>query len=65
MSLGMDTVLYPLLISLDCIARAAHLLLIYSTSLLPKDFHFSDSLDVFRAYFMNPYIDHHSHEFLK
>ena len=53
------------IISLDCIVRAAHLLPVYGTSFLPEDFHFSDSLGVFRAYFVNPYIDHHSHEFLK
>ncbi|KAI0004449.1 hypothetical protein BJV74DRAFT_875685 [Russula compacta] len=35
------------------------------SSFLPKDFHFADSLDVFLTYFVNPYIDHHSNEFLK
>lgn len=53
------------IINLDCIARAAHLLPVYGSSFLPEDLHFSDALDVFRAYFVNPYIDHHSHEFLK
>lgn len=52
-------------IPLDSIARAAHLLPIYGSSFLPKDFHFADSLDVFLTYFVNPYIDHHSNEFLK
>jgi hypothetical protein len=53
------------IIPLDCIARAAHLLPVYGSSFLPEDFHFSDSLDAFRAYFVNPYVDHHSNEFLK
>jgi hypothetical protein len=53
------------IIALDCVARAAHLLPVYGSSFLPEDFHFSDSLDAFLAYFVNPYIDHHSNEFLK
>ena len=53
------------IINLDCIAHAAHLLPVYGSSFLPKDLHFSDSLDMFHAHFVNPYIDHHSHEFLK
>ncbi|KAH9979150.1 hypothetical protein BJV74DRAFT_900472 [Russula compacta] len=53
------------IIPLDCVARAAHLLPVYGSSFLPEDFHFADSLDVFLAYFVNPYIDHHSNEFLK
>jgi hypothetical protein len=53
------------IISLDCVARAAHLLPVYGSSFLPEEFHFADSLDVFLAYFVNPYIDHHSNEFLK
>jgi hypothetical protein len=52
------------IIHLDCVARAAHLLPVYGSTFLPEDLHFSDSLDAFRAYFVNPYIDHHSHEFL-
>ena len=53
------------IIPLDCVARAAHLLPVYGSSFSPEDFHFADSLDVFMAYFVNPYIDHHSNEFLK
>jgi hypothetical protein len=35
--------------------------------MIPKDFHSSDTLDAFRAYFVNPYphIDHHSHDLIK
>jgi hypothetical protein len=53
------------IINLDCIARAAHLLPVYGSSFVPDDLHFSDALDVFRAYFVNPYADHHTYEFLK
>ncbi|KAH9960362.1 hypothetical protein BGW80DRAFT_1438862 [Lactifluus volemus] len=48
----------------DCVARAAHLLPVYGTSFIPEDFQFYDSLDAFRAYFVNNVIDHHTHEFL-
>jgi hypothetical protein len=51
-------------IHLDSVARAAHLLPVYGSSFVPEDFDFSDSLDSFRAYFVNNCIDHHSHEFL-
>jgi len=51
-------------IPLDCIARGAHLLPVYSTTPLPTTFHFSHSLDVFRAFFVNRYVDHHAHEFV-
>lgn len=53
------------IIHLNCVARAAHLLPAYGSTFLPEDFHFSDSLDAFSTYFVNPYVDHHSHEFLK
>jgi hypothetical protein len=52
------------IIHLDCVARGAHLLPVYGSSFVPDDLHFSDSLDVFRAYFVNHYVDHHSHDFL-
>ena len=51
-------------IHLDCIARAAHLTGVYGSSLLPDDFDFSFTLDVFCNYFVNSYADHHMHEFL-
>jgi hypothetical protein len=53
------------IVDLNCIVRGAHLLPVYGSSFLPEDFHFADSLDAFRAYFVSPYIDHHSHELLK
>ncbi|KAJ7138132.1 hypothetical protein C8R44DRAFT_828463 [Mycena epipterygia] len=52
------------IIPLDSVAHASHLIGVYGTAALPEDFHFSDSLDVFNTYFVNPYADHHMHEFL-
>ena len=52
------------IIHLDCVARAAHLLPIYGSSPIPEDFHFSDALDAFRAYFVNRFVDHHTHDFI-
>ncbi|KAJ7024440.1 hypothetical protein C8F04DRAFT_1213064 [Mycena alexandri] len=52
------------IVNLDAVARAAHLLPVYGTAALPENFHFSDSLDAFDHYFVNPYADHHMHEFL-
>ncbi|KAF8962421.1 hypothetical protein BDZ97DRAFT_1662882 [Flammula alnicola] len=51
-------------IHLDTIARGAHLLPVYGSSFLPEDFHFSQSLDVFCAFFVNSHVDHHAHEFV-
>jgi len=51
-------------INVDSIVRAAHLLPVFKASLIPSRLHFSNALDVFHAYFVNNYIDHHCNEFL-
>ncbi|KAJ6552100.1 hypothetical protein DFH09DRAFT_1167844, partial [Mycena vulgaris] len=60
------------IVNLDCIARAAHLLPraanplllpVYGSAMLPEDFHFSHSLDAFRAFFVNRYTVHHTFKF--
>jgi hypothetical protein len=51
-------------IHLDCIARATHLLPVFGSSYVPDELHFSDSLDMYRAYFVNNNIDHHCNELL-
>jgi hypothetical protein len=51
-------------IHLDCIARGALLSGVCGPFCLPEGLNFHDSLDLFRAYFVNSYADHHSHEFL-
>lgn len=49
-------------IHLDTIVRSTHLIGSYGSSSLPRSFHHSQSLDAFRAYYVNKYIDHHAHE---
>ena len=52
------------IIHLDSIARGAHITGVYGSSFLPEEVHFSHSLDLFCAYFVNSFADHHTHEFL-
>ncbi|KAJ7692795.1 hypothetical protein B0H14DRAFT_3662741 [Mycena olivaceomarginata] len=50
------------IIHLDSILRGAHLIPIYGDSHLPRHIKHTASLDSFRAYYVNKYADHHSHE---
>lgn len=54
----------PLLavIHLDTIVCAVHLIGVYGDDFVPKEITFGLSLDVFRAYYVNKYIDHHAFE---
>lgn len=47
---------------LDSFLRAAHLIPVFGTQKLPRDFDFTLSLDAFDAYYVNKYIDHHANE---
>ena len=49
-------------VHLDTILRSAHLMEIAGDNFIPKTVKFHNSLDAFRAYYVNKYIDHHSHE---
>jgi hypothetical protein len=51
-------------IHIDSILRAAHLLPLYGSQypLVPPNFDHTRSLDVFNAYYVNKYIDHHANE---
>ena len=51
-------------IHIDSIARAAHLLPIYGSSRVPEDFDYHDALDAYNAFFVNHFIDNHTHEFI-
>lgn len=51
-------------IHLECIARGALLSGVCGSSFIPEGLDFRDSLDLFQAYFVNCYADHHVHEFL-
>ena len=52
------------IISIESIARACHLSPMYGTTPLPHGFHHADSLDTFRRYYVNWYIDYHAHEMI-
>lgn len=49
-------------VHLDSILRAAHLLAVYGNKPVPAGLSFTQTLDIFRAYYVNKYIDHHSYE---
>ena len=49
------------MISLDAVLHPAHLIAVYGEDALPVDFHYTDTLDAFRAYYINKYIDYHAH----
>ncbi|CAK5272542.1 unnamed protein product [Mycena citricolor] len=50
------------IIHVDTILRGAHLIGISGHHHLPRHFKYSDSLDRFRAFYINKYTDHHAHE---
>jgi len=47
-------------VSLDSVVRGAHLIGVYGSEFIPVELHFSESLDAFKAYYVNKYIDHHA-----
>ena len=47
---------------LDCVVRAAHLIGMYGNENLPDSITLHNSLDVFRSYYVNKFIDHHAFE---
>ncbi|KAF8809162.1 hypothetical protein BYT27DRAFT_7255031 [Phlegmacium glaucopus] len=51
-------------IHLDSILRGAHLIGVAGSQFLPSDplFNFSRSLDAFKTFYVNKYVDHHAHE---
>ncbi|KAI0358655.1 hypothetical protein OH77DRAFT_1203821 [Trametes cingulata] len=49
-------------IHLDSIVRACHLMPGFGTTPMPYNFHFSHTLDAFRAYYVNRYADYHTYE---
>ena len=49
-------------IHLDTIVCAAHLIGVYRNGFVPCDLTFDRSLDIFRVYYVNKYIDHHAFE---
>lgn len=49
-------------IHVDSILRAAHLLPIFDKGLLPRTINYTNSLDLFRGFYVNRYIDYHAYE---
>ncbi|KAJ6617651.1 hypothetical protein B0H10DRAFT_1796991 [Mycena sp. CBHHK59/15] len=50
-------------VHLDCQLRGAHLIGVTGWDFIPvHNFDFSDSLDTYKAFYVNKYADHHSHE---
>lgn len=52
------------LVHIDSIVRAVHLMPVFRHLQMPHDFHFSYSLDAFTCFYVNKYVDYHSHECL-
>jgi hypothetical protein len=50
------------IIHLDTILRAAHLFPVHGDDPVPRHFKHTRSLDLFAAFYVNKYADHHSHE---
>ncbi|TFK84482.1 hypothetical protein K466DRAFT_496496 [Polyporus arcularius HHB13444] len=52
------------MIALDSVVRACHLMPFFGRTRIPKDFHFSYSLDAFSRFYVSSYADYHVHELL-
>jgi hypothetical protein len=50
------------LVHIDAILRGAHLIGVSGHHLLPKAFTHETSLDAFRCFYVNKYIDYHAHD---
>ncbi|KAG2056595.1 hypothetical protein BDR06DRAFT_864493, partial [Suillus hirtellus] len=48
------------IIHIDCIFHAAHLIPLYGTNFLPCTITLHDSYNVFCAFYVNKYADHHA-----
>lgn len=49
-------------IHIGCILRSAHLIGVAGKAKLPQQVTYSDSLDAFKAFYVNKFVDHQSHE---
>ncbi|KAJ7840102.1 hypothetical protein B0H14DRAFT_3696876 [Mycena olivaceomarginata] len=50
------------IVHLDTLLRGAHLIPVYGTRHIPANFRYQHSLDAFKAFHVNKYIDHHANE---
>jgi hypothetical protein len=53
------------IIHLDCVLRGTHLSPVYANRFLPQGYSFEDTLNDFKLFYVNKFIDHHSHEILQ
>jgi hypothetical protein len=51
-------------IDVRTITRAAHLLPVFGAEPVPPDIQYYNSLDRYKSFFVNTFVDHHAHEFL-
>jgi len=49
-------------IHIDCIFRAAHLLPVFDDTPLPRTLNYTKTLDSFKGFYVNKYIDYHMYE---
>jgi hypothetical protein len=49
-------------IHIDSVLRGAHLLPVFGPSFVSPEISYTDSLNVFQAYYVNKFIDHHAYE---
>jgi hypothetical protein len=52
------------LVHLDAVIRGCQLIGVYGDEFLPVDFDFTYSLDSFRQFYVNRWVDYHSHEYI-
>lgn len=52
-------------VHVDSIVRAAHLTPIYGPEPVPDDLSFTETLDVFAAFYLNCWIDHHMYNLIR
>ena len=53
---------FTLIIHLDMIVRASHLIPVFGSQHVSKTLSFTDTLDAFSSFYVNKYIDHHAFE---
>ncbi|KIK80717.1 hypothetical protein PAXRUDRAFT_15634 [Paxillus rubicundulus Ve08.2h10] len=49
-------------VHIDSIVRGAHLLPIFGTEVVPEHINFHNSLDLYRGFYVNRFVDHHTFE---
>jgi len=57
-----DNTRYLSVVHIDTIVRAAHLIPIFGQEPVPSEVNLHNSLDVYRGFYINHFIDHHAFE---